>query len=278
MAYNDNDLTSLIRSKAVKNANAIRNSETEDELNNIVDGIIADSNRGYVDRFVSNFKGGAAGVGSGLAQFVGANDTAESLNKVVENNTNRRQYNSIFDEGYLTDPQGLVSTIGNQLGSMAALLPFGIAAEAVLPTAAIGAGAAGLLTSSLARLGAKNISTKLAEKLAGEGVKAFAKRATQGALSGVAESASEGGNVEKELLDDGKNPGYAAEKGREVFAKNLPFLMASNAVEYLALSGKLSNPGAKATEGMGTRAQQAVRPDKRHTRQNCSRVRHNVTQ
>lgn len=258
MAYKfDDELTSYIRSKASKNANAIRNQSTEDELNEIVDGIIADGNRGYADRFISNFKAGAAGVGSGIAQFVGADGTADTLNKVVENNSNSRQYQSMFDDGFVTDPQGLTSTVANQLGSMAALLPFGIAAEAALPTAAIGSGVAGVLTSSLARLGAKNIAEKLGSKLASEGAKTFASRATQGALSGVAESMSEGGNVENQLLDEGSSKTDAAQKGREVFAKNLPFLMASNALEYLALSGKLSNPGAQAGESMATRALKA---------------------
>lgn len=215
-----------------------------------------EESKGVFKNILEGMGGSIAGVGSGVARFVGADETANWLDTKGAELAPTKEFKDPFSAEYFTDPRGALRDVSGQLGSMVALAPAAVVAGAALP-ASVPVGVASVLGGSLARVGASKIAQNLAGKLGTEvGKQAIVNtgRTIAGGLgSGFAESISEGGSAISSALMAGKSADDSRSIGNEVAVNNMPMLMASNAAEYLLLGGKLGNIGAKTGEGAAAR-------------------------
>jgi N12 class adenine-specific DNA methylase/adenine-specific DNA methylase len=181
--------------------------------------------------------GTLASMAGGLGYLVGAEGMADSLQKTAQDNARLRDYDSIWNWQYATDPYGLWYDIVSTGASAAALMPFG----AMIPAGAA-AGAAGLAGRTLAKYG----GNKVAQWAASKAGQAALTDMARGAVGSVPEALSEWGNTAQEANAMGMENPRLGTIGD--FAANMAILPVSNALEYSLLKGSLFRPSAKEGE------------------------------
>lgn len=181
--------------------------------------------------------GTLASMAGGLGYLLGAEGMADSLQKTAQENARLRDYDSIWNWQYATDPYGLWYDIVSTGASAAALAPF----SAALPAGAA-AGAAGLAGRTLAKYG----GNKVAQWAASKAGQAALSDMARGAVGSVPEALSEWGNTAQEANAMGMENPRLGTIGD--FAANMAILPVSNALEYSLLKGSLFRPSAKEGE------------------------------
>ena len=197
---------------------------------------------GYIDSALRAAKSTGLGMLGGLSYLVGAEDTAKQLQQAAQENARRKEFDTVFDWNYITDPEGALYDVAGGLTSMAMLAP----AAFLLPESAA-AGAAGVISSGLGRAGLGRLGTWAASEA---GKKAL-QTGVRGAMTAIPESVSEWGNTAQEAAEMGiENPRASTVSD---FAKNMAMLPMSNALEYMLLGGKVFNKTGKAGESLAKR-------------------------
>lgn len=183
-------------------------------------------NEGVIDNLIKGFKSGVAGVYGGIADLVHADSVGDYFNDVAQSNRRSRDFDSALSLDYITDPSGLAYDLGSQGGSILSMLP----AAFLAPEGMVGAGAAALGRTGLAKLLGDNAL----------------RMAVRGAATSVPEAMAEGGGVRRQALEMGLDSPDA--RAWATTALNLPTLAISNGLEYALLGGGMFNPARAAGE------------------------------
>ena len=133
--------------------------------------------------------GTGASMAGGLGYLLGAEGMADSMQKTAQENARLRDYDSIWNWQYATDPYGLWYDIVSTGTSAAALAPL----AAAVPAGAT-AGLAGLAGRTLAKYGGQ----KAAQWAASKAGQAALSDMARGAIGSVPEALSEWGNTAQE--------------------------------------------------------------------------------
>ena len=155
------------------------------------------------------------------AQFVGADGVSNYLNEKAQEGENYLPPMATpeLSLDYVTDPNGLASATGMLVGSMLSMAP----ATMLVPESAA------LKVGSLLK-GLPKIGTVASE---------FAPKAVKWAATGPVEAAMEGGNTERQMLQNGATPEEAKRAAWNDFYGNVGLLTATNASEG-GLLGKVA--------------------------------------
>lgn len=156
-----------------------------------------------------------------MAQFVGADGVSNYLNEKAQEGENYLPPMTTpeLSLDYVTDPNGLASATGMLVGSMLSMAP----ATMLVPESAA------LKVGSLLK-GLPKIGTVASE---------FAPKAVKWAATGPVEAAMEGGNTERQMLQNGATPEEAKRAAWNDFYGNVGLLTATNALEG-GLLGKVA--------------------------------------
>lgn len=199
-----------------------------------ISGLADYTNRNYNYRtipFLGQIVGHAADAATqgvaDVAQFVGAQGVGDYLNEKAQKGEEELPAMSTpeLSLAYLTDPNGLASAFGMMGGSMLSMAPVAALAPEFLPARA----AAALSRVSKALSAVPKIGGALEE---------MAPMAGRFALTGPVEAMMEGGNTEREMLQNGATPEEARQAAWDVFGENVGLLTATNALEG-GLLGKI---------------------------------------
>lgn len=201
--------------------------QQEDTTND--DGFLGAAKRAVV--------GTGASMAGGLGYLLGAEGMADSMQKTAQENARLRDYDSIWNWQYATDPYGLWYDIVSTGTSAAALAPM----AAAVPAGAT-AGLAGLAGRTLAKYGGQKVAQWAASKAGQAALSDMAR----GAIGSVPEALSEWGNTAQEADAMGMENPRLGTIG--TFAGNMAVLPISNALEYSLLKGSLFRPSAKEGE------------------------------
>lgn len=184
----------------------------------------------FVGQLVGHASDAATQGVADLAQFVGADGVSDYLNQAAQEGEARLPTMTTpeFSLDYLTDPNGLTSAIGTVLGSA---LP-GAALTGLLPLSGVAA-TAGKIASKAPVLG--NV-------LGG-----VVKSGVRWAPSGIFEAMQEGGNTERDILQNGGIRDEADAAARQVFLDNAGLLSGTQFLEggLLGNLDKFSRPFKK---------------------------------
>lgn len=199
-----------------------------------ISGLADYTNRNYNYRtipFLGQIVGHAADAATqgvaDVAQFVGAQGVGDYLNEKAQEGEAELPAMSTpeLSLAYLTDPNGLASAFGMMGGSMLSMAPVAALAPEFLPARA---------ATALSRV-PKALST--VPKIGGA-LEEMAPMAGRFALTGPVEAMMEGGNTEREMLQNGATPEEARQAAWDVFGENVGLLTATNALEG-GLLGKI---------------------------------------
>lgn len=199
-----------------------------------ISGLADYTNRNYNYRtipFLGQIVGHAADAATqgvaDVAQFVGAQGVGDYLNEKAQEGEAKLPAMSTpeLSLAYLTDPNGLASAFGMLTGSMLSTLPVAAIAPELLPARA----AMALSKVPKALSAVPKIGGALEE---------MAPMAGRFALTGPVEAMMEGGNTEREMLQNGATPEEARQAAWNVFGENVGLLTATNALEG-GLLGKI---------------------------------------
>ena len=199
-----------------------------------ISGLADYTNRNYNYRtipFLGQIVGHAADAATqgvaDAAQFVGAQGVGDYLNEKAQEGEAELPAMSTpeLSLAYLTDPNGLASAFGMMAGSMLSMVPVAAIAPELLP-----ARAAMILSKVPKALSA-------VPKIGGA-LEEMAPMAGRFALTGPIEAMMEGGNTEREMLQNGATPEEARQAAWNVFGENVGLLTATNALEG-GLLGKI---------------------------------------
>lgn len=199
-----------------------------------ISGLVDYTNRNYNYRtipFLGQIVGHAADAATqgvaDAAQFVGAQGVGDYLNEKAQKGEAELPDMSTpeLSLAYLTDPNGLASAFGMLTGSMLSTLPVAAIAPELLPARA----AMALSKVPKALSAVPKIGGALEE---------MAPMAGRFALTGPVEAMMEGGNTEREMLQNGATPEEARQAAWNVFGENVGLLTATNALEG-GLLGKI---------------------------------------
>lgn len=162
-----------------------------------------------------------------VAQFIGAQGVGDYLNEKAQEGEAELPAMSKPEASlaYLTDPNGLASAFGMMAGSMLSMAPVAALAPEFMPARA----AAALSRVPKALSAVPKIGGALEE---------MAPMAGRFALTGPVEAMMEGGNTEREMLQNGATPEEARQAAWDVFGENVGLLTATNALEG-GLLGKI---------------------------------------
>lgn len=162
-----------------------------------------------------------------VAQFVGAQGIGDYFNEKAQKGEAELPAMSTpeLSLAYLTDPNGLASAFGMMAGSMLSTAPVAAIAPELLPARA----AMALSKVPKALSAVPKIGGALEE---------MAPMAGRFALTGPVEAMMEGGNTEREMLQNGATPEEARQAAWDVFGENVGLLTATNALEG-GLLGKI---------------------------------------
>lgn len=156
-----------------------------------------------------------------MAQFVGADGVSNYLNEKAQEGESYLPPMATpelsFD--YVTDPNGLASATGMLVGSMLSMAP----ATMLVPESA--ALKVGSLLKGLPKIGTV--------------ASGFAPKAVKWAATGPVEAAMEGGNTERQMLQNGATPEEAKQAAWDDFYGNVGLLTTTNALEG-GLLGKVA--------------------------------------
>ena len=199
-----------------------------------ISGLVDYTNRNYNYRtipFLGQIVGHAADAATqgvaDVAQFVGAQGVGDYLNEKAQEGEAELPAMSTpeLSLAYLTDPNGLASAFGMMAGSMLSTAPVAAIAPELLPARA----AMALSKVPKALSAVPKIGGALEE---------MAPMAGRFALTGPIEAMMEGGNTEREMLQNGATPEEARQAAWNVFGENVGLLTATNALEG-GLLGKI---------------------------------------
>lgn len=199
-----------------------------------ISGLVDYTNRNYNYRtipFLGQIVGHAADAATqgvaDVAQFVGAQGVGDYLNEKAQEGEAELPAMSTpeLSLAYLTDPNGLASAFGMMAGSMLSTAPVAAIAPELLPARA----AMALSKVPKALSAVPKIGGALEE---------MAPMAGRFALTGPVEAMMEGGNTEREMLQNGATPEEARQAAWNVFGENVGLLTATNALEG-GLLGKI---------------------------------------
>jgi phage baseplate assembly protein W len=199
-----------------------------------ISGLADYTNRNYNYRtipFLGQIVGHAADAATqgvaDAAQFVGAQGVGDYLNEKAQEGEAELPAMSTpeLSLAYLTDPNGLASAFGMMAGSMLSTAPVAAIAPELLPARA----AMALSKVPKALSAVPKIGGALEE---------MAPMAGRFALTGPIEAMMEGGNTEREMLQNGATPEEARQAAWNVFGENVGLLTATNALEG-GLLGKI---------------------------------------
>lgn len=199
-----------------------------------ISGLADYTNRNYNYRtipFLGQIVGHAADAATqgvaDVAQFVGAQGVGDYLNEKAQEGEAELPAMSTpeLSLAYLTDPNGLASAFGMMAGSM-------------LSTAPVAAIAPELLPARAAMAFSKVPKALSAVPKIGGALEEMAPMAGRFALTGPIEAMMEGGNTEREMLQNGATPEEARQAAWNVFGENVGLLTATNALEG-GLLGKI---------------------------------------
>lgn len=199
-----------------------------------ISGLADYTNRNYNYRtipFLGQIVGHAADAATqgvaDVAQFVGAQGIGDYLNEKAQEGEAELPAMSTpeLSLAYLTDPNGLASAFGMMAGSMLSTAPVAAIAPELLPARA----AMALSKVPKALSAVPKIGGALEE---------MAPMAGRFALTGPIEAMMEGGNTEREMLQNGATPEEARQAAWNVFGENVGLLTATNALEG-GLLGKI---------------------------------------
>lgn len=199
-----------------------------------ISGLADYTNRNYNYRtipFLGQIVGHAADAATqgvaDVAQFVGAQGVGDYLNEKAQEGEAELPAMSTpeLSLAYLTDPNGLASAFGMMAGSMLSMAPVAAIAPELLPARA---------TMALSKV-PKALS---AVPKIGGALEEMAPMAGRFALTGPVEAMMEGGNTEREMLQNGATPEEARQAAWNVFGENVGLLTATNALEG-GLLGKI---------------------------------------
>lgn len=162
-----------------------------------------------------------------VAQFVGAQGVGDYFNEKAQEGEAELPAMSTpeLSLAYLTDPNGLASAFGMMAGSMLSTAPVAAIAPELLPARA---------AMTLSKV-PKALS---AVPKIGGALEEMAPMAGRFALTGPIEAMMEGGNTEREMLQNGATPEEARQAAWDVFGENVGLLTATNALEG-GLLGKI---------------------------------------
>lgn len=157
--------------------------------------------------------------------------------------------------GYITDPQGLTSTIGMTAGNLAPdlaamILTHGASAvvSAGARLAVRGAGMAGRAASMANKARKVTEGSRLLGALA-DGGKVVGRFATDNALGTFINNTSEAGQTYQDAISQGMDTDSARESAMTDFWANLPLSMAQTGLEMGMLKGVMKAPGRLASAG-----------------------------
>lgn len=199
-----------------------------------ISGLADYTNRNYNYRtipFLGQIVGHAADAATqgvaDVAQFAGAQGIGDYLNEKAQEGEAELPAMSKPEVSlaYLTDPNGLASAFGTMAGSMLSMAPVAALAPEFLPARA---------AAALSRV-PKTLS---AVPKIGGALEEMAPMAGRFALTGPVEAMMEGGNTEREMLQNGATPEEARQAAWDVFGENVGLLTATNALEG-GLLGKI---------------------------------------
>ena len=199
-----------------------------------IGGLADYTNRNYNYRtipFLGQIVGHAADAATqgvaDVAQFAGAQGIGDYLNEKAQKGEAELPAMSKPEVSlaYLTDPNGLASAFSTMAGSMLSMAPVAALAPEFMPARA----AAALSRVPKALSAAPKIGGALEE---------MAPMAGRFALTGPVEAMMEGGNTEREMLQNGATPEEARQAAWDVFGENVGLLTATNALEG-GLLGKI---------------------------------------
>lgn len=199
-----------------------------------ISGLADYTNRNYNYRtipFLGQIVGHAADAATqgvaDVAQFVGAQGVGDYLNEKAQEGEAELPAMSTpeLSLAYLTDPNGLASAFGMMAGSMLSTAPVAAIAPELLPARA---------AMTLSKV-PKALS---AVPKIGGALEEMAPMAGRFALTGPIEAMMEGGNTEREMLQNGATPEEARQAAWNVFGENVGLLTATNALEG-GLLGKI---------------------------------------
>ena len=199
-----------------------------------ISGLVDYTNRNYNYRtipFLGQIVGHAADAATqgvaDVAQFVGAQGVGDYLNEKAQEGEAELPAMSApeLSLAYLTDPNGLASAFGMMAGSMLSTAPVAAIAPELLPARA---------AMTLSKV-PKALS---AVPKIGGALEEMAPMAGRFALTGPIEAMMEGGNTEREMLQNGATPEEARQAAWNVFGENVGLLTATNALEG-GLLGKI---------------------------------------
>lgn len=199
-----------------------------------ISGLVDYTNRNYNYRtipFLGQIVGHAADAATqgvaDVAQFVGAQGVGDYLNEKAQEGEAELPAMSApeLSLAYLTDPNGLASAFGMMAGSMLSTAPVAAIAPELLPARA---------AMTLSKV-PKALS---AVPKIGGALEKMAPMAGRFALTGPIEAMMEGGNTEREMLQNGATPEEARQAAWNVFGENVGLLTATNALEG-GLLGKI---------------------------------------
>lgn len=199
-----------------------------------ISGLADYTNRNYNYRtipFLGQIVGHAADAATqgvaDAAQFVGAQGVGDYLNEKAQEGEAELPAMSTpeLSLAYLTDPNGLASAFGMMAGSILSAAPVAAIAPELLPARA----AMALSKVPKALSAVPKIGGALEE---------VAPMAGRFALTGPVEAMMEGGNTEREMLQNGATPEEARQAAWNVFGENVGLLTATNALEG-GLLGKI---------------------------------------
>ena len=223
---------------------------------------------GYIGNVIGGQTSGfLRGLGD-MASFFGADSVGNKLNSGADWIEERlpEQMKAELSLDYLLSPNGLMRSTGQTMGSIASILAPTFLAPESLP-ATIGRGL--MAIPKFGRLLAGQ------DALAGLATGTSAKLAARGMMGAFPESAMEGGSRKRLDLANGVDYDEATKRSWGVAARNLPFLIGSNAFQMGLLPKLLGKGRGKAAlaelgiqageEGMQEGFQRAVTPDEKYS-------------
>lgn len=199
-----------------------------------ISGLADYTNRNYNYRtipFLGQIVGHAADAATqgvaDAAQFVGAQGVGDYLNEKAQKGEAELPAMSTpeLSLAYLTDPNGLASAFSMMAGSMLSMAPVAAIAPELLP-------------ARVAMTLSKVPKALSAVPKIGGALEEMAPMAGRFALTGPIEAMMEGGNTEREMLQNGATPEEARQAAWNVFGENVGLLTATNALEG-GLLGKI---------------------------------------
>ena len=261
LAYYENLGAQLSRPQTLSDYEKLGESLIPKQPQNILSPVASGRRQNnIVEGFISGAKAQGSGLLGGLASWAGGeNAVTNYLDEVMRDNQRDREFDG-YSWDYFTDPSGFAYDLGGLLGSQGAM------AAVTLPLMAIpgvNAGVAGAASALPRLLASRAVTNKAAqyglENALKKGIQASTVSSPlvkYGITSAPVEAFSEGGQAIKRAVQEGYENPYM--QGLEVAAKNMPVLLAGNALEMGLLGRGFAGLKGVAGESIGKRAAKGI--------------------